>query len=167
MSEKKREYVLRDHAADIVILLLALLLLVTGRFYCLKRVAGSSMEPTYYPGDLLVATKSADPGKIQRGSIVIAKAQGDGGPADSCIVKRVAGMPGDTLRVTDGMLYVNGYADSAFPVIDEPGILSEELTVPERMYFLLGDNCRRSNDSRAFGFVPEADITNIVIFKII
>ena len=153
MSEKKREYVLRDHAADIVILLLALLLLVTGRFYCLKRVAGSSMEPTYYPGDLLVATKSADPGKIQRGSIVIAKAQGDGGPADSCIVKRVAGMPGDTLRVTDG--------------IDEPGILSEELTVPEGMYFLLGDNCRRSNDSRAFGFVPEADITNIVIFKII
>ena len=162
---KEKSLVIQEHVADIVILLLAAAFLIMGRFYSIERVAGSSMEPTYYPGDLLIATKNADPQKIRRGSVVVAEVRNGENKKNICIVKRVAGMPGDMLRVSDGKLYVNGIEDDMFPAIDEPGVLSGDYTVPEGMYFLLGDNCNRSSDSRDFGPVEEKNIRNIVIFR--
>ena len=166
MKEKIKTPLIQEHVADIVILLLAAVFFIIGRFYSIERVAGSSMEPTYYPGDLLIATKSVDPKKIHRGSIVVAEVRRGENKKNICIVKRVAGMPGDMLRVSDGKLYVNGMENVMLPTIDEPGVLSGDYTVPEGMYFLLGDNCNRSSDSRVFGPVAEKNIRSIVIVRV-
>ena len=73
-------------------------------------------------------------------------------------VKRVVGVPGDTVELKQGQLYVND------ALIDEPYITSpdsrnvERLLVPENAYYVLGDNRRVSNDSRDWGPVPTDNI---------
>ncbi len=73
-------------------------------------------------------------------------------------VKRVVGVPGDTVELKRGQLYVNDV------LIDEPYITSpdsrnvERLLVPENAYYVLGDNRRVSNDSRDWGPVPTDNI---------
>ena len=73
-------------------------------------------------------------------------------------VKRVVGVPGDTVELKQGQLYVNDV------LIDEPYITSpdsrnvERLLVPENAYYVLGDNRRVSNDSRDWGPVPTDNI---------
>ena len=73
-------------------------------------------------------------------------------------VKRVIGLPGDTIEVDRGQVIRNGEA------LDEPYVVNsdqrsrEAVKVPERSYYVLGDNRPVSNDSRAWGFVTEDDI---------
>lgn len=99
---------------------------------------------------------------IKRYDIVIAKAD------KKHVVKRVVGMPNDTVQIKDNTVYINGKR-----IIDEydfptaySGIAEHGITIKEGEYFLLGDNRNNSIDSREFGVVKSSDITGIVITKI-
>lgn len=104
-------------------------------------VPSSSMEPTLYPSDYLITVKEP---AYKRGDIVVLRDPQD---RESYIVKRIVGLPGDTIAIAAGALFINGkYASE--PYIKEP--METELspiTVPEGEYFVLGDNRNNSEDS--------------------
>lgn len=124
--------------------------LLTKVFFELSVVYGKSMEPTLRQGQILFVEKiSAKSGMLQSGQIIIAGYS----DADGDIVKRVLGLPGDTVEVDEGALYVNGRKLDE-PYVFEPMRYSMEArTVPEGMCFVLGDNRNYSEDSHSLGFV--------------
>ncbi|WP_027092921.1 signal peptidase I [Cohnella thermotolerans] len=128
----------------------------------LSKVKSVSMQPTLYEREWLFINKIAyEFGHPKRGDVVILKDPSEGADKKKLLVKRVIGVPGDTVEVRDGQLYVNGrleveaYTDSAI----EDGDF-KRVTVDAGHYFVMGDNRRlgASKDSRIFGEVPEKTI---------
>lgn len=119
------------------------------------RVENISMEPTLMPGQFILVNKlSPKLNDINRGDIIVFHYPID--PREDYI-KRVIGIPGDTIEVRGNMVYVNGNA------IKEPYIAAEpsyngSWAVPVSELFVLGDNRNQSSDSHAWGFVPWANI---------
>ncbi|SDC77918.1 signal peptidase I [Terribacillus halophilus] len=127
------------------------------------RVEGESMEPTLQDGNFLMVNKFMDDASsMQRFDVIVFHAT-----EDEDYVKRIIGMPGDSLEVRNDRLFVNGeyrpehyledYRDDVegqltcdFTLEDVTG----RTTVPEGMLFVMGDNRRESLDSRSFGFIP-------------
>ena len=133
-----------------------------------SRVPSGSMENTIMTGDRLIGSrlsyKFSDP---KRGDIIIFR-----WPDDESIyfVKRIIGMPGDTVRISKGKVYLN---NSGIP-LDEPYIKEEMIPeedvvykVPENSYFMLGDNRNNSADSRRWRntFVHKDKIVAKVLFE--
>jgi signal peptidase I len=122
------------------------------------RVEGLSMEPSLHSDQRLVVEKvSYRFSGPQRFDIVVLKLPSQG---DELLIKRVVGLPGETVEIRDGGVFINGEA------LDEPYISEEtrpgrndRITVPPLHVYVLGDNRNHSNDSRSFGPVP---IENIV-----
>ena len=104
------------------------------------RIAGSSMENTLISGDIVLVTRF---GKPRRGSIMQCTFTGRSGS----YVKRVIGLPGDTIEFSEGQLFVNSRP------LSEPYVTSATedmfVTLGEDEYFVLGDNRAESYDSRA------------------
>lgn len=129
-------------------------LIVTFGFQ-VARVEGRSMEPTLEDQDRLVVNKWEYRIKAPRiGDIVMVLHPNT---PDLTLVKRVVAGPGDTVAFRDGVMLRNGIAvrEDFIP----EGLRSHEdratVTVPEGFYFVLGDHRNSSNDSRAFGPVPQ------------
>jgi signal peptidase I len=122
------------------------------------RVEGQSMEPNLHTDQRLVVEKvSYRFHGPQRFDVVVLKAPGQG---EDLLIKRVIGLPGETIEFRDGQVYIDG------ELLDEPFISQDvqsgryrTVTVPPLHVFVMGDNRNHSNDSRSFGPVP---IENIV-----
>ena len=113
--------------------------------------------------------------KPRRGDIVVFKADGLASlPSGTLYLKRVAGEPGDRLRIADGNLYINDKHVALSNALGEiayhlPAGAADradqtDLTVPDGHYFLLGDNSANSHDSRFWGCVPAKSICGRVAF---
>lgn len=144
------------------ILVLAFLGILMFRCAVMERIIinGSSMQPTFIDGDVCIARKfDVEP---QKYDIVIAKIEG------KTLVKRVLGLPGETLQVIAGEVYINGEAvDSNYDFFTEDmGLLANPYTVGENEFFIMGDNRAGSCDSRDFGSVKREDIKGIVVCRI-
>lgn len=142
----------------------AVALLLRAFVFELVTVDGESMEPTLHSyQNLFVEKVSRYSGNIERGQIIIVNYPGE----DGVFVKRVVGLPGDTLEVRDGSLYVNGERR------EEPYILDQEMdyemektTVPADSYFVLGDNRNDSLDSHLIGSIPQDMVRGHALFII-
>jgi signal peptidase I len=120
-------------------------------------VQGQSMEPNLHDHQRLIVDLVSYRLRIpHRGEIVVFDVPEP--ISDIPLIKRVVGIPGDTVEVKGGAVYVNGRR------LDEPYLAEQTLgqmalrTVPEGHAFVLGDNRNYANDSRAFGMVPLEDI---------
>ncbi len=127
-----------------------------------------SMEPTLTEGDnLLVEKLSHRFGWLRRGDIIVFKSP----ESDILLIKRLVALEGDKVEVRDGKVYVNGEI-SLTGLPEEPetpqGSLPEytDLTVPEGMVYLLGDNRQYSLDSTEFGPVDKKWIKGRALIRV-
>ena len=122
------------------------------------RVDGASMDQTLEDGQILLLYKLAN---IDYGDIVVLDEEKEG----EIIIKRIIGMPGDTVSIRDNTIYVNVEEveeDYAYGETSD----YEEITLDDDEYFILGDNRPISKDSRYFGPVKEDEIIGKVIFRL-
>jgi signal peptidase I len=133
-------------------------------------IPSPSMEPTLLVGDRILVDKlSYHLHGVSRGDIVVfatpPKERSD--PTIKDLVKRVIGLPGDTVSSSGGRVYINGK-----PLL-EPWLLKGTVTtgiatqrIPPNEYFVMGDNRSDSQDSRFFGPIPRSLIVGRVVVRI-
>jgi len=121
-------------------------------------VDGVSMNPTLDDRDILILNKYDT--EYERFEIVVLNFM------DEKLIKRVIGLPGDTIHYKDNNLYINGeIVEEDFLHKDTPDFSLKDIgyeVVPEGYYFVVGDNRTDSLDSRTFGFVKKDDIDSTV-----
>ncbi len=120
-------------------------------------VVGSSMEPNLEEKERLLINKVVyrlhEP---ERGDIIVFRPPGN---KRADYVKRIIALPGETVAVSDGRVYINGSPlDEAYEVKELPRYTLAEQRVPEDEYFVLGDNRNNSNDSHNGWTVPGENI---------
>ena len=148
---------------------LAVVLIAIGVFFLSRAtvqsfvVLGNSMQPSFEDGQRLLVSKVVYRLHEPRiGEVIVFRPLT--GSRD--FIKRIIALPGDTIEIKDGVVYVN---DSA---LDEPYIAAaprydlprEE--IPEGEYFVLGDNRNNSNDSHSWGTLPRENIIGKVWLSI-
>ncbi len=114
------------------------------------RVENISMQPTLHEGEFILVNKLAYRlGDFQRGDIIVFHHD----PTEDYI-KRVIGLPGDTVDVRDGHVYINNQMITEH-YIAAPPHYTGSWKVPQGQIFVLGDNRNQSSDSHQWGYVPE------------
>ena len=133
-------------------------------------VDGHSMEPTFYGDDRLVVSRvNYLIGTPQRGDILVFNSLVESEAAQGImLIKRVVGLPGETVQIRDQKVYVNGI-ELDEPYIKEPCQINrcrdDSWTLGANEFFMMGDNRNNSRDSRRFGPVPFEHIVGQVIFR--
>jgi len=149
------------------ILIIVAILVFRGSVINWYRVPSESMVPTLQVGDYIVVNRLAfgvhfpftqwsffKTGAVGRGDIVVF----DWPPEPTTLfVKRVIGLPGDKLKVSEGQVYIND-SQVCIPHCEVFTSGDMETTIPPGQYFTMGDNRPNSSDSRVWGFVPFENI---------
>jgi signal peptidase I len=131
------------------------------------KVKGISMLPRLHDGERIFVNKLIYYGlpRLERGDIVVFWFPDD--PSESYI-KRIVGLPGETVEVREGRIYINGqrleepYLD---PQLNLSRINQQPVLVKNHYYFVMGDNRDHSSDSRYWGLVPEKYIYGKALFR--
>ena len=163
---KKKKWSIRDlnirgffssrrlHAVLSWILQIAVVLLFAFVFvwYFGQRVStvGDSMSPKLNNGDVVLVNRFAyNVTSPKRGDIIVFKPKGN--ENSHYYIKRIIGLPGETVEIIEGSVYINGEKlkeDYTATEINDVGIVSEKITLGGDEYFVLGDDRDKSEDSR-------------------
>lgn len=125
------------------------------------KIEGESMMPNYLDAEYLLTEKvTYYLNKPQRGDVIVLRPPLAVSEGDE-FIKRIVGLPGETVRISGGRVYING------KLLNEPYIAGSvttnggfflanniDYTVPDGKYFVMGDNREHSSDSRYWGPVP-------------
>jgi signal peptidase I len=152
---------LRDLALSVVFAVLLIVFL-----YQPVKVEGTSMMPSLTNQERIFINKfvyKIGSGAIDRGDTVVFLFPED---RSKSYIKRVIGVPGDRIRIDEGVVHVNGkpLEEPYVPENYRDHLSKEERVVPEDSYFVLGDHRNSSNDSRAWGYVPRSLIYGKAVF---
>ena len=132
------------------------------------QVVGNSMNSTLIDGDVLILSKANyrffD---IKRGDIISLDYEDT-----KYLIKRVIGLPGDTIEIKDNVLYLNGevynedYLNEGLEYTDISLSYLGYDTIPEDMYLVLGDNRENSLDSREIGLISKDSVNGKIVLRI-
>lgn len=164
-------------------LFMTVIILICTAIYGLVRVSfvsSGSMAPTLSVGEVGVARTVLGPGDLHRGDIVLFDPKTEENapivdlidPDGVPFVKRLIGLPGERIRIEDDVVYINGepleepyaaYPDSRTVLSEDRN--TEEFTIPDGHYFIMGDNRDHSYDSRyGVGTIPYKNIKVKMMF---
>jgi signal peptidase I len=156
--------------AGTVALMVVLWVIIRAFLFQSFYIPSPSMTPALKPGDrVLVSKLSYRLHDIHRGDVVVFKRPPhvQAGPEVKDLVKRVIGLPGDTVEARDGQLIVNG------KILKEPYVAKGASTtavspqhIPAKHYWVMGDNRTVSEDSRYFGSIAGDLIVGRVFFQV-
>ncbi len=142
----------------IYVLIIVIVILIKTYLFAPIMVKGESMYPTLHNKDIMILDKiKYKYSSIERFDIVVIRNDGKN------IIKRVIGLPGDSVDYIDSNLYINGkmyvekYLDSDVKTLLN-GADFEVDNIPDDYYFVLGDNREVSKDSRSVGLINKKDI---------
>lgn len=123
-------------------------------------VRGDSMLPNYSDGDAMWARKFGID-ELERYQVIVARIDG------KLVIKRVIGLPFETLQIIDGDVYINGVVlkDDFGYSTEIYGCAKSEIMLGENEYFLMGDNRDESIDCRMWGAIDINEIEGVVIFR--
>ena len=145
-------------AISMVIALAVRLFIAEPRF-----IPSNSMDPTLHIGDrLLVEKLSYRFHPPHHGDIVVfeppPQLQAIGYRREQAFIKRVMGLPGDTMAVHQGQVYRNDQPLTETYILALPNYEMNPVTVPDNALFVMGDNRNDSNDSHVWGFLPMENV---------
>lgn len=135
------------------------------------QVGGQSMAPTLQDEDiLLVEKRTYAKENPKRYDVIVLNTEGNSIWGQQ-YVKRIIGLPGETVRIKKGKVWINGEEleePFAFEQIEDGGLANEEIQLEEEEYFVLGDNRNNSKDSRdlEIGIVNQKQIIGKVWMRI-
>lgn len=143
--------------AKLLIAILAIYAAMQIKNQCIviAKIPTSSMEPTICAGSYVLGIKkNIDTSKIEREDIVFFEHNAQ------IYAKRVIAVPGDSLTIADGSVYINGNIYEEEYVKENWDVTREvySYNIPLYKYFVMGDNRLNSDDSRQWGYVSEKDI---------
>lgn len=155
----------RENKLMLILIIVSICTILFNTFVAqLAQVNGDSMNPTLKSGQLLVISKlHKTSNSFERGDIVIFDWNG------KHLIKRLIGLPGETVQIKDNSIYINGEKIKDYVDIEvyDAGILSNETVLSENEYIFLGDNRNNSMDSREFGVVNESVIIGKVLCRVL
>jgi signal peptidase I len=171
-SSQKATWLTVVEWAILIVSALAIALLIKTFLFQAFYIPSESMVPTLQKNDRVLVNKlSYKMHPVHRGDIIVFKAPPDVDPSVKDLVKRVIGLPGETIEGrNDGHVYINGkeLPEKWLP----PGTKTEPtfpvITVPPDSYYVMGDNRTNSKDSRFFPqhFIKKSDIVGRVFVRI-
>lgn len=159
-NDEHKENFLKKNSSIVIIVMFIMVIIFRSFFIDRVIIHGKSMSTTFNENDVCWVKKIDY--EINRDDVVVASVDGKN------VIKRIAAIPGDSIQIINGNLYINEQEYSgeyAYETTDE-GIASEQIFLKEDEYFLLGDNREESYDSRYYGSVKKKNIKGIVIAKI-
>jgi len=160
---------------ETVVIALSIFLVVYLFFMQPHQVNGQSMVPTFQNREYLLTDKVSYKRRLPaRGEVVVFKAPESAGcpPGAGCdFIKRIIGVPGDSIEVKDGAIYRNGerleenYLPDSYVTQAGAYTRGNVVTLGADEYFVSGDNREHSSDSRAWGPIGRSDIVGRVFFR--
>ena len=164
---------IKDVFVWIMQIVLTILLAFTFVYFIGLRTSavGQSMAETIYNGDNILVNRFVYAvSNPKPNDIIVFKPNGN--EKSHLYIKRVIGVPGDTVQIIGGVVYVNGEVFSeavSVSSIEEAGIAAEPIILEDEEYFVLGDNRNNSEDSRFanIGNVRKEHIIGKVWFRIV
>lgn len=132
-------------------------------------VKESSMEPTLFENHYLIVNKLAyKTGEAERGDIIVFESDLETEEGDKkLLIKRIIGLPGETVTIADGEVYIDGQRLEEDYLKD--GITPGDVTdcqIPEGQLFVMGDNRVVSIDSRELGCIDEDTVMGKAVFRL-
>lgn len=156
---------IKDVSKYIIVIVVVLLICVY--VVTLQQVVGPSMNPNFSDGDVLLLNKLEYKFfDVKRNDVIALKYD-----KSKYLIKRVIGLPGETIEYKDNLLYINGesYREKLYD-----GMVTEDFSfddegnkvIPDDMYFVMGDNRGNSEDSRSIGLIAKKDIIGKCVLRL-
>ncbi len=170
LTENKKELV---KLLCYIIIVLIIIFVINKFFFSIVRVNGESMAPALQDKDIIIVDKTFKAKELERFDIVAFKYVYDN---KDIYLKRIIGMPGETIEIIDNKIYIDGEALTEFYGAfsnssnnpDIAGYFTDYplTTLGTDEYFVIGDNRYVSDDSRNFGPVTEELLVGRATFRI-